>query len=44
MLGGGIKANADQLKVLNRTGQQMVQRNPFMAKEVGLELEGVNSA
>ena len=24
VLGGGIKANANQLKVLNRTGQQMV--------------------
>ena len=24
VLGGRIKANADQLKVLNRTGQQMV--------------------
>merc|ERR1719347_742959 len=44
VLEGEIKANAGQLKVLNRTGQQMVQRNHFKAKEIGLELEGVNSA
>ena len=44
VLEGEIKANAGQLKVLNRTGQQMVQRNHFKAREIGLELEGVNSA
>ena len=41
---GEIKANAGQLKVLNRTGQQMVQRNHFKAREIGEELAGVNSA
>ena len=40
VLEGEIKANAGQLKVLNRTGQQMVQRNHFKAREIGEELVG----
>ena len=39
-----IKANAVQLKVLNRTGQQMIQRNNFKAKHITKELENVNNA
>ena len=44
VLVGEIKTNAGQLKVLNRTGQQMVQRNHFKAKDIGEELAAVNSA
>ena len=44
VLEGEIKANAGQLKVLNRTGQQMVQRNHFKAREIGEELAEVNTA
>jgi len=40
VLEGEIKANAWQLKVLNRTRQQMVQRNHFKAKEIGEDLQG----
>ena len=36
--------NDGQLKVLNRTGQQMVQRNHFKAREIGEELAEVNTA
>ena len=44
VLEGEIKANAGQLKDLNRTGEVMVQQNHFNAKEIGLKLEGVNKA
>ena len=44
ILEGEIKANAVQLKVLNRTGRQMIQRNNFKAKHITKELENVNNA
>ena len=44
VLEGEIKANAGQLKVLHRTGQQMVQRNHFKAAAITAELEGLQKA
>ena len=41
---GEKKANAGKLKVLNRTGRQMVQRSHFKAKEIREELARMNSA
>ena len=44
VLEGEIKANYGQLKVLNRTGQQTVNRNHFKKDAIGEELTDVNSA
>ena len=44
VLEGEIKANSSQLKVLNRTGQQMINRNHFKAEQIGEDLRGVNQA
>ena len=41
-VGGRDKIQCWQMKVPNRTGQQMVQRNHLKAKEIGEELAGVN--
>ena len=43
VLEGEIKANCGQLKVLNRTGQQTVNRNHFKKDTIGEELTYVNS-
>jgi len=44
VLDGEIKANAGQLKALNKTGQQMINRNHFKAKDIEEELAGMNSS
>ena len=44
VLEGEIKANAGQLKALNRTGQQMIQRNHFKAPAIAAELEGMQES
>ena len=44
VLEGEIKANAGQLKALNRTGQQMIQRNHFKAPAIAAELEGMQGS
>ena len=44
VLEGEIKSNTAQLKVLNRTGQQMINRNHFKSKEIGGELENLNTS
>ena len=44
VLEGEIKANAGQLKALNRTGQQMIQRNHFKAPAIAAELEGMQDS
>ena len=43
VLEGEIKSNNAQLKNINRTGQQMVNRNHFKSKEIGKELENLNN-
>ena len=42
VLEGEIKSNTAQLKVINRTGQQMINRNHFKSPEIGQELETLN--
>ena len=43
VLEGEIKSNTAQLKVINRTGQQMINRNHFKSAEIGQELEKLNA-
>ena len=42
VLEGEMKSNTAQLKVLNRTGQQMINRNHFKSKDIGNELANLN--
>ena len=44
VLEGEIKSNTAQLKVINRTGQQMINRNHFKSAEIGQELETLNTS
>jgi spectrin beta len=44
VLEGEIKANSGQLKVLNRTGQQMIARSHYNADKIASDLEGLNTA
>merc|ERR1719391_1421306 len=44
VLEGEIKANAGQLKVLNRTGQQMMNRHHFNADAIAADLDNLNTA